>query len=99
MLWIDLSGGIDGMTALQGAVEKSLALLGFPPERRAYTPHLTVGRIRNLRNPSELESAVASASGREWGGFEVERVHLMRSELFPTGPSYSILHEVRLNPF
>jgi 2'-5' RNA ligase len=96
VVWVDLAGDAAALAALQSAVEGVLEPLGFPREKRPFTPHLTVGRVRDPRRPGPLAAAIAAAGEREWGRCVVERVHLMRSELFPTGPRYSILHEVRL---
>lgn len=96
VVWLDLSAGAEGITSLQREVERSLEPLGFLPERRPFTPHLTVGRVKNLRDAAPLLSAVAAAGEREWGGFTASSVDLVRSELFPTGARYSILREVRL---
>jgi 2'-5' RNA ligase len=97
VVWIGLAGETDSLAALQSAVESALAPLGFPREKRPFTPHLTVGRVRDPRRPgAALGEAIAANREREWGECVVDRVHLMRSELFPTGPRYSILHTVRL---
>jgi len=96
VVWLDLSAGAEGITSLQGAVERSLEPLGFSPERRPFSPHLTVGRVKSLRDAAPLLSAVDVAGEREWGGFTASSVDLVRSELFPTGARYSILREVRL---
>jgi 2'-5' RNA ligase len=97
IVWVGLAGETAALAALQSAVESALEPLGFPREKRPFTPHVTVGRLRDTRRPTPLGPAVAAANReREWGKCVVDRVHLMRSELFPTGPRYSILHKVRL---
>lgn len=99
VVWLDMAAGAEGLALLQRRCEEALASLGFPQEDRPFTPHLTVGRAKDLRDPRPLVSALDAVKGRKWGDFVADRVHLMRSELFPTGPTYSILHEVRLDPF
>jgi len=95
VVWIDLAAGGGEMTALQADVEEGLEPLGFPPGKRPFSPHLTIGRAGESRDPRALHSALAAAGEISWGECVVDRVHLMRSDLFPTGPRYSILHEVR----
>jgi 2'-5' RNA ligase len=87
VVWLDLAAGAEGI---------ALEPLGFPRERRPYTPHLTVGRVKKPGDPAPLLAAVDTAGKREWGGFTASSVDLVRSELFPTGARYSILREVRL---
>ncbi len=94
--WVGRAGETAALAALQSAVEFAFEPLGFPREKRPFTPHLTVGRVRDPRRLTPLASEIAAAGEREWGKCVVERVHFVRSELFPTGPRYSILKEVRL---
>lgn len=95
VLWIGVTAGAEEMTALGAAVEESLSPLGFPPESRPFTPHLTIGRVKNIGTPRMLAEAMADAADIGWGESVVDRIHLVRSELFPSGPRYSILHDAR----
>ena len=46
MLTVAIGGGGDGLGALQSALVARLAeAIGFEPERRAFRPHVTVGRV------------------------------------------------------
>ena len=75
----------------------ALAPLGFAPEERPFVPHLTVGRVvAPPRDRGPLRRLLEAARERDWGGCLVPAAHLLRSELFPAGPIYSILHETRL---
>lgn len=96
VVWLDLAAGAEGIASLQGEVGRALEPLGFPREKRPFTPHLTVGRVKKPGDPAPLLAAVDTAGKREWGGFTASSVDLVRSELFPTGARYSILREVRL---
>lgn len=96
IVWLDMAQGAEELTALQGEMEGVLEPLGFARERRPFRPHLTIGRVRELRERALLMSLLEEAKERRWGTFCAETIHLMRSELFPTGPRYSILREVRL---
>ena len=98
VLWIGIDGGADGMASLAAAVDEVLAPLGFPPESRPFVPHLTIGRVKDLRNTGVLAAAMDDSADMEWGESPVDRVHLVRSELFPSGPRYSILHDARFAP-
>jgi 2'-5' RNA ligase len=96
VVWLDVTEGGPELTALQGGVERALAPLGFPPEGRPFTPHLTVGRVKDPRHASALLTALEDVKERLWGGFTASTLDLVRSELFPTGARYSILREIRL---
>ena len=46
VLWVGLEGDLETLAGLQMEVEGALGTLGFPPERRRFFPHLTLGRAR-----------------------------------------------------
>lgn len=97
VIWIGVAEGAAELTALAGAVERSMVALGFPPEERPFAAHLTVGRVKGpLRDPAALPALIEGVRERAWGEMLVPEVHLMRSELFPEGPRYSILHTTSL---
>jgi 2'-5' RNA ligase len=98
VVWVGVSAGARELAALAGAVEDALAPLGFPREPRPFAPHLTVGRVRaRIREAGALPRLVSAAARAPFGSFLVPAAHLMRSELFPSGPTYSILHETSLS--
>ena len=53
VLWIGLEGDVTLLRSLQGAMEDPLAGLGFERERRGFSPHLTVARIRGRNVPGK----------------------------------------------
>ncbi len=97
VVWIGISEGGPELAALQEAIEARIAPLGYPRERRHFTPHLTIGRVKTVHRPGILAAALAEVEDRVWGDCVVPGVQLIRSQLFPTGPTYSILHQARLS--
>ena len=77
--------------ALGQAVDRALAALGFPPEARAFAPHVTLGRVRVPRRDPALAAALEAAGARAFGRLTVGRVSLMRSDLSPRGARYTEL--------
>jgi 2'-5' RNA ligase len=49
-----------------------------------------------LPDRAALPRLIAAVRDRVWGETVAREVHLVRSELFPTGPIYSILHTTSL---
>jgi 2'-5' RNA ligase len=68
-----------------------LRSVGYQPERRPFSPHLTIGR---LRMPDDVSKAAALPFQSE--SFTIDRVVLFRSVLGPAGPAYSVLAEFPL---
>ena len=77
---------------LQKRVEYGLRQLGFEAEERPFRPHLTIMRLKSMRNVSELQRFLdLEAEGLRFGSFEVDGVHLYQSILHPTGARYQKL--------
>lgn len=95
VLWSGLGEGKADLMALAGRVEAAMAQAGFPREARRFKPHLTLGRVREgaLVPPAVVE---ALQEVRPYGSWRVERLVLMRSDLLPAGPKYTVVHEARL---
>jgi 2'-5' RNA ligase len=76
-----------GLAALAGRVETAMENLGFAPEGRSFSPHLTLARFKNPRRQPELESVVQEFSSRRLGRFEVSKFCLFESKLAPARPA------------
>ncbi len=93
VLWVDIRGDVDTLIGLQQRVEAALVPLGFPREQRAFSPHLTLARVRpeSARQAAgPLEQAVASVHPLA-AEIDVREVSLMRSQLNPGGAVYTCL--------
>jgi len=95
VLWMGLGGGEAHLGALQAAVEASLAPLGFEPEGRPFCPHLTLARFKAPPDRS-IEDVARQFEGERFGSVRVEELRLMRSDLRPSGPIYSLLEAMAL---
>ncbi len=91
VLWAGIGEGKARLAALADRVERELAALGFAREDRAFSPHVTLGRVKEPRKNRDLADALAAAAGRRFGTVHVTRVVLMRSDLSPRGARYTEL--------
>jgi len=99
VVWVGISGEVEKLLQLQRGIESSLAKLGFAPEARAFTPHLTLARVRDQASPDErqrLGQLIASTKFEAVYTFPVEAISLMRSQLSREGAIYSQLSSVKL---
>ncbi|MFN3479373.1 MAG: RNA 2',3'-cyclic phosphodiesterase [Thermodesulfovibrionales bacterium] len=92
VVWIDISDS-DVLKYLQEMIEERLAEIGFAREEKGFSPHLTIGRIRSLRDREKLVGIVETIKDREFGIIDVDRVFLMKSDLRPGGAQYSVIAE------
>ncbi|SHN75582.1 RNA 2',3'-cyclic phosphodiesterase [Desulfitobacterium chlororespirans] len=78
VLWLGLAGDIQDLGALHKKVDQALAPLGFPPEKRPFNPHITLGQdIVLARGFEEIQAEVG---GFEFTPIHAERIHLFKSE-------------------
>ncbi len=90
VLWVGLIGS--QLISLAAKVESALAPLGFIPEERNFTPHLTIGRWRQGdRTDRSLEQALRKWSNFEFDQSPVDEVILFESVLKPAGAIYTRL--------
>ena len=97
VLWAGAPGA-PAFARLADSVDRTLAALGFPPEARGFTPHVTLGRVREPRRDVALAALLEAAAARPFGTLRVERLSLMRSDLSPRGARYSELAALTLPP-
>ena len=99
VLWVGIGGDVAALSHLQQSVEQALSELGYPPEGRPFSPHLTLARVRNGARRADvaaLGQTVGTLSLGEVARIPVEHVLLMRSDLRPGGPNYTELAKAEL---
>lgn len=82
-----------GLAELARDTERALERLGVPSERRPYSPHLTLARIKAPVPLDALRQAIASIQPAECGAFTADRFFLYKSTLEPSGSVYTRLAE------
>lgn len=92
------AGGVEvpELMQLQAGTADALRQLGLTPEDRPFHPHLTLGRVKSSRDAAGLPESLSLRRDVDFGLMPVDRLSVMRSELQPQGPVYSVLHEARL---
>jgi len=99
VLWVGVDGELDKLVALQQRIDSGLGSLGFAPEARPFTPHLTLARLREGTSPDNLRefgTLIAKKPMTAGYDFVVTSINLMKSMLLPSGAVYSCLTKVEL---
>jgi 2'-5' RNA ligase len=99
VIWVAVTGQVEPLIALQRDIDQALSPLGFSREGRTFTPHLTLGRLRERASPGERKSIGELVMATESEGIpamEVNEISLMRSTLTPSGAIYSRLASIEL---
>jgi len=90
VVWVGLEGDLAPLTELQQAIDRAAEAFGFEPEKRAFNPHLTLGRVRSGRGQQDLLAALDRLRPEPLSFTAVE-VRLIRSDLKPSGAVYTPL--------
>lgn len=96
VIWAGIGTGTREAIALQAMLASELRALDFTPETRPFSPHLTIGRVKSSRDAEGLPGKLAACSGTYYGTIKADHLRLMRSELLPQGPIYTVVHEAKL---
>lgn len=94
VVWAGIAGDIPQIVKVQKRIDEALIPLGFTPEKRAFSPHLTLGRVRERTDSAERSNLGKAIEALEVSGathFSVERVSLMKSTLTSSGAIYDQL--------
>jgi len=102
VIWIGVSEGAEALRDLAARVDGAAGKAGFERESRAFSPHLTLGRVRMsspARGPAggeDLGTVLAREDPGLLGRFPVTEAVLVRSRLGPGGSVYTPLHRIAL---
>jgi RNA 2',3'-cyclic 3'-phosphodiesterase len=91
VIWTGLNDPDKMVTPLVSRLEDILEPLGFKREKRPFTPHLTLGRVRSNRNSKELIDAVRQSAELSGPTFMADHAVLFESVLKPTGAEYFVI--------
>ena len=100
VVWVGVAEPTGALIALQGQVTQALVPLGFEPERRAFSPHLTIGRTARhagRRELTEVGELITRYEVGTLGQTNVEHITLMKSDLKPSGAVYAPLAVIPLS--
>jgi 2'-5' RNA ligase len=98
VIWV----GIDvppQLKALQKGVEAEALRLGYLPEERGFSPHLTLARVSPNASPDEIgkiSELVANYKVGHLGTFRVDSIVFFKSDLRPGGAVYTPLSTISL---
>lgn len=89
------------LEALQRGIESTSRRLGYEAEERGFSPHLTVGRVKQASRVTATEQqkirrALEETRIDSLGTARVDSVHLYKSDLKPTGSIYTRLYSAPL---
>lgn len=98
-IWVGLDGELQTPALLARNLETELVELGFPRDERGFQPHLTLARVKRETSHGErarIGEIVKTFPLTTFGTLHAEAVHLISSDLRPSGPLYTTLASIFL---
>lgn len=93
VIWIGIDKGADELKLLNSRIETELEKLGFEKEKREYKTHLTLGRVKSLKNIPELTNLINGTCFQSQDEIKIDKLILFQSTLTPKGAIYTALAE------
>ncbi|MFC2115130.1 RNA 2',3'-cyclic phosphodiesterase [Bacteroidota bacterium] len=87
VLWIGMAPS-PLLLELKNVLDQKLAGLGFPAEERKFSPHLTLARIKSIKNPDLLKGLLAGYRDYYFQKSRMEKLIYYESILRSRGPEY-----------
>jgi len=100
VLWVGIGGDIQKLIDLQQRIDNDLMPLGFAKEKRSFTPHLTLARLRegvSAQDRQEFGAKIEAMAPKLFYEMVVGSINVMKSQLLSTGAIYSRLSELKLH--
>jgi len=99
VIWVGVQGEMEQLAQLQKNLEQNMEQLGFKRESRPFSPHLTLGRVRDEACPNEIQRSgklIGEIQFAALHNIEVHEINLLKSRLTPAGAIHTIIGTVKL---
>ncbi|MFC2154993.1 RNA 2',3'-cyclic phosphodiesterase [Acidobacteriota bacterium] len=96
ILWVGIKKN-EKLEDIYRRIEDSFYTIGIPKEQRPFKAHLTVGRNKKRYNFKPIFERLQENAGTFVCKFRVKAFQIFKSELFSTGPLYSVLKEIAVD--
>ena len=91
VIWVGIDKGCAETEKIAALAEEKLENMGFGKEKRPFSAHLTLGRVRSGRNKAGLKEIISSLEVKP-KSCAIEGITLFQSTLTPRGSIYTPLH-------
>jgi 2'-5' RNA ligase len=96
VVWAGLEGGTEPLDKIFNRLNRELVRFGVAYEKRRFSPHATIGRVRSAAGADRLAEAVREHADDDFGEAEVSGLVFFMSELTGRGPVYTALAHIPL---
>lgn len=93
VLWVGIKNS-EILAQIAKTIDDKLSSLGYEKEKRKFSAHLTIARVKSAKNKEKLHETIEKFKEIEFGKLKVQSIKLKKSELTPKGPIYTTLREI-----
>lgn len=89
IIWVGIKEGVNQLNELYNSIENNLSNKGFPRENKEFSGHITIGRVKFIRDKTNFIQIVKRIGVNNLSQ-AVGSIDLMESKLTPNGPMYNL---------
>ena len=94
VMWIGIKNS-ENIGKIASLIDEKISTLGFEKEKRKFSAHLTIARVKNAKNKEKLLNIIEKYRDIEFAKIKVDTIKLKKSTLTPKGPIYTTLKEIK----
>lgn len=98
VIWAGISSGYNQVTKLHTLIDKELTSINFKTADRHFHPHITLARIKSIKNKSKLSDFIDTIKLRS-RCVDIKKLTLYKSKLDPKGAIYTKIQEAKLGKY
>ena len=96
VMWVGISQGADKIFAFHSKIKQALASFDFEEEKNEFAAHLTIGRLKDEVDTEKLKEMLVLKKDKKFGECACGHISIIKSDLRPEGPVYTILEKIKL---
>jgi len=91
VIWVGVESGAPQSEQLARSLEERLEAIGIPREDREFHAHITLGRVKSLKNKDNLKEIIEATKFAAGSVVDVNHLTLFKSQLSREGSVYTPL--------
>lgn len=95
IIWMGIKQG-EPIGLIVREIDEQLSKIGFKKEKRGFSPHLTIARVKSAKGKNEILHVIEKYGDVQFVDIRVDSIKLKKSDLTPKGPIYTTLMDVKL---
>ena len=95
VIWVGIKNG-QQLEEISNKIDKNLNELGIKKEKRKFSAHLTIARIKSANNKDKILKIIGKYKNYNFGIINVHSIKLKKSVLTPKGPIYTNIKIIKL---